>query len=61
TTSSDFLSSCISKQSKLSQEDKEMTKQMFDKLDKSKMWKLSTGTVLEEKMREFALNCLYEQ
>lgn len=33
---------------------------MFAKLDKSKMWRLSTGTVVEQQMQMFALECNYE-
>lgn len=58
-SSSEF--SHITKQLKLCLDDKEKIKNLFDSLDKSKMWKLSTGTIVEEKMREFALNCIYEQ
>ncbi|KAG2231000.1 hypothetical protein INT48_002779, partial [Thamnidium elegans] len=53
--------SITSKQLKLCSDDKEKIKNLFDSLDESKKWKLSTGTILEEKMKEFALNCIYEQ
>lgn len=33
---------------------------MFAKLDESKMWRLSTGTVVEQKMKMFALECNFE-
>ncbi|KAI8645494.1 hypothetical protein BD408DRAFT_458781 [Parasitella parasitica] len=58
--SSSSESSNTTKQLKLCSDDKEKIKNLFDSLDESKMWKLSTGTVVEEKMKEFALNCIYE-
>lgn len=61
TTTSDSSSSTTTKQLKLCPDDKEKVKGVFDSLDESKMWKLSTGTIVEHKMREFALNCTYEQ
>jgi hypothetical protein len=61
TTSSDSSSSSTTKQLKLFPDDKEKVKHMFNNLDESKMWKLSTGTIVEKKMKEFALNCTYEQ
>lgn len=50
---SESSSSNNTKQIKLLPEDKE-------KLEK-KMWKLSTGTIVEKKMEEFAKSCTYEQ
>jgi len=41
--------------------DKVNIKAKYDGLDVKKMWKLSTGTVVEEKMRERALKEDYEQ
>jgi hypothetical protein len=61
TASSSSESSNTTKQLKLCSDDKEKIKNLFDNLDESKMWKLSTGTIVEEKMKEFALNCIYEQ
>ncbi|GAN03423.1 hypothetical protein MAM1_0040c02876 [Mucor ambiguus] len=58
--SSSSESSNTTKQLKLCSDDKEKIKNLFDSLDESKMWKLSTGTIVEEKMKEFALNCIYE-
>ncbi|KAG1393977.1 hypothetical protein G6F58_012206 [Rhizopus delemar] len=58
--SSGSESSNTTKQLKLCSDDKEKIKNLFDSLDESKMWKLSTGTIVEEKMKEFALNCIYE-
>lgn len=43
------------KQVKLSVEDKDKIKAMYSGLDKSKMWKLSTGTLVEEQMMKHAL------
>lgn len=54
-------SSNTTKQLKLCSDDKEKIKNLYDSLDESKMWKLSTGTIVEEKMKEFALNCIYER
>lgn len=59
--SSSSESSNTTKQLKLCSDDKEKIKNLFDSLDESKMWKLSTGTIVEEKMKKFALNCIYEQ
>lgn len=53
--------SSVSKQTKLSFSDKDYIKKMFEGLDKNKMWKLSSGVVVEEKMKEFALACNFEQ
>ncbi|KAG1145190.1 hypothetical protein G6F37_012183 [Rhizopus arrhizus] len=58
--SSGSESSNTTKQLKLCSDDKEKIRNLFDSLDESKMWKLSTGTIVEEKMKEFALNCIYE-
>ncbi|KAF1796628.1 hypothetical protein FB192DRAFT_1402969 [Mucor lusitanicus] len=33
---------------------------LYDRLDRNKMWKLSTGTIVEDKMREVALSMEYE-
>ncbi|KAG1171479.1 hypothetical protein G6F71_006929 [Rhizopus microsporus] len=60
TTSSDSSSSSTTKQLKLFSDDKEKVKHMFNNLNESKMWKLSIGTIVEKKMKEFALNCTYE-
>jgi hypothetical protein len=49
------------KQSKLTSNDKENIKKIYQDLDPSKTWRLSTGTVIENKMEEFALACNYEQ
>ncbi|KAI7902478.1 uncharacterized protein BX663DRAFT_76531 [Cokeromyces recurvatus] len=61
TTSYDTFSGSTTKQSKLLPDDKEKVKHMFNNLNEIKMWKLSTGTIVEKKMKEFALNCIYEQ
>lgn len=61
TTSSNSSSSSTTKQLKLFPDDKGKVKHMFNNLNESKMWKLSSGTIVEKKMEEFALNCTYEQ
>ncbi|CAO0793120.1 unnamed protein product [Mucor circinelloides] len=43
------------KLTKLTDSDKQNIKKMYAGLDKNKMWRLSAGTVVEEKMRDFAL------
>lgn len=48
------------KQIKLSPIQKGAIVDMFAKLDESKMWRLSTGTVVEQQMQMFALECNYE-
>ncbi|RCH92754.1 hypothetical protein CU098_009368, partial [Rhizopus stolonifer] len=61
TDSSASTSSIYStKQVKLTLVDKENIRRMYQELDPDKMWKLSTGTVVEKKMEEFALSCCYE-
>jgi len=49
------------KQVKLSDDDKEKIKTMYSTLDKSNMWKLSTGTLVEEQMMKHAIIQDYEQ
>jgi hypothetical protein len=61
TTSSTTSSSYSVKQSKLSSNDKENIKKMYQELDPNKTWRLSTGTIVEKKMEELALACNYEQ
>lgn len=34
---------------------------MYDDLNENSKWKLSSGVVVEDKMREFALACNFEQ
>lgn len=46
---------------KLNAVDKENVKLMYDRLDKNQMWKLSTGTVVEEKMKTVAMQLDIEQ
>ncbi|KAI8966995.1 hypothetical protein BDF20DRAFT_840531 [Mycotypha africana] len=53
-------STCSTKQIKLAATDKERIKRVYEELDQASMWKLSTGTVVEKKMEEFALSCSYE-
>lgn len=45
---------------KLSDTDKNSIKALYDSLDKTKMWTLSTGTVVEEQMEQFALSREHE-
>lgn len=49
------------KQLKLLPSDKAKIIEMFQSLDLDKCWKLSTGTIVEEKMKEYAIDCNYEQ
>lgn len=56
-----YSSSSTSKQIKLSPLQKEIIVDMFAKLDETKMWRLSTGTVVENQMKVFALECNFEQ
>ncbi|GAN04995.1 hypothetical protein MAM1_0079c04463 [Mucor ambiguus] len=46
---------------KLSSIDKENIRLLYDRLDRNKMWKLSNGTVVEDKMREVAFAMEHEQ
>ena len=46
---------------KLTNADKEKVREMFDALDVEKMWQLSSGTKVEEKMKELAMKSNYEQ
>ncbi|CAO3678654.1 unnamed protein product [Rhizopus stolonifer] len=58
--SSTTTSSYSIKRSKLTSNDKENIKKIYQDLDPSKTWRLSTGTVVENKMEELALACNYE-
>jgi hypothetical protein len=60
-SSSSTTTTASVKQEKLCDSDKQAILRMFDSLNQSKMWKLSSGVVAEEKMRELALKCEYEQ
>ncbi|CAO3636396.1 unnamed protein product [Mucor hiemalis] len=44
------------KQSKLSRTDILAIRSIYDTLDKCKIWKINTGTIVKEKMEGFALN-----
>ncbi|KAG1450547.1 hypothetical protein G6F55_009633 [Rhizopus delemar] len=57
-SSAGFVSN--TKQEKLLPIDKENIKLLYSKLDPAKMWKLSSGVLVEKKMEEFALKCNYE-
>lgn len=53
TTSSSTTSSYSIKQSKLTSNDKENIKKTYQDLDPSKTWRLSTGTVVENKWKSW--------
>ncbi|KAL9552063.1 hypothetical protein MBANPS3_003956 [Mucor bainieri] len=59
-TSSSVSTEVSVKQIKLTEEDKSKIKTMYASLEKEKMWKLSTGTFVEEKMMEHAIKQEYE-
>ncbi|KAL7311131.1 hypothetical protein PS15m_008933 [Mucor circinelloides] len=46
---------------KLNDNDKSKIAELYNGLDEAKMWKLSTGTIVEEKMKQFALSRDHEQ
>lgn len=46
---------------KLSVLDQKIIQSLYDRLDRSKMWRLSNGTIVEDKMKEVALGFEYEQ
>lgn len=48
------------KQPKLSFLDKDYIKKLYEDLNESSMWKLSSGMVVEKKMKEFVLACNFE-
>lgn len=41
--------------------DKQKVNDMYDSLDRDKLWKLKTGTCVEDKMKQLALTLDYEQ
>jgi hypothetical protein len=49
------------KQPKLSSLDKDYIKKLYEDLNETSMWRLSSGVVVEKKMKEFALACNFEQ
>ncbi|KAI9343717.1 hypothetical protein BD770DRAFT_193960 [Pilaira anomala] len=59
-TSLDSYSSNSRKQNKLSPLQKGIVVDMFAKLDETKMWRLSTGTVVEQQVKMFALEYNFE-
>lgn len=59
-TSSDSPTEAATKH-KLSPEDKVSIQKLYQSLDKAKMWKLSTGKVVELEMMKLAINQDYEQ
>ncbi|KAG1511548.1 hypothetical protein G6F53_005856 [Rhizopus delemar] len=48
------------KQPRLSFLDKDYIKKLYEDLNESSMWKLSSGMVVEKKMKEFVLACNFE-
>lgn len=58
---SSSASECIVSLPLLTGAEKENIAARYASLDSSKMWKLSTGTIVEEKMREQALKQNHEQ
>lgn len=61
TTSTTSSTNISKKQIKLHEIDKIKITQMFEDLELDKCWKLSTGTIVEERMKGFAVGCNYEQ
>lgn len=61
TTSTTSTTNTSKKQIKLSEIDKIKITQMFEDLELDKCWRLSSGTIVEERMKEFAVGCNYEQ
>lgn len=57
----DLIEDTTTKIPKLSIVDKENVKLLYDRLERNKMWKLSSGTFVEENMQEAALTMDYEQ
>ncbi|GAN11802.1 hypothetical protein MAM1_0985d11403 [Mucor ambiguus] len=56
-TTNDMSSEAVPvKQVKLAEIDKDRIKNMYASMDKSKMWKLSTGKLVEEQMQKLALS-----
>ncbi|CAO0792594.1 unnamed protein product [Mucor circinelloides] len=45
---------------KLSVLDQKIIQSLYDRLERSKMWRLSNGTIVEDKMKEVALGFEYE-
>ncbi|CAO3643428.1 unnamed protein product [Cunninghamella blakesleeana] len=60
TASTNSVTTKVSNRKKLSAEEKNNIKTVFDNLDTKKMWRLSTGTIVEMRMKEFATACNYE-
>ncbi|CAO3614033.1 unnamed protein product [Mucor fragilis] len=56
----DLIEDTTTKIPKLSIVDKENVKLLYDRLERNKMWKLSSGTFVEENMQEAALTMDYE-
>lgn len=60
--SNSFTSSTTSiKQQPPSSADYEKIESMYSKIDNGKKWTLSSGTIVEDQMKQFALNCIVEQ
>lgn len=49
------------KQALLESEDKIAILELYKNLGSLKMWKLSSGAIVEKKMEQFALACTFEQ
>lgn len=60
-SSTTSTSTSESTQKKLSPSDKQAIMAMYDRLDKEKMWTLSTGKKVELTMARLANTCAYEQ
>lgn len=61
TTSTTSTTNTSKKQIKLSENDKIKITQMFEDSELDECWRLSSGTIVEERMKEFAVGCNYEQ
>jgi hypothetical protein len=58
--SSSTRQSSTEKNYRLTAEEKNKCRIMYESLDRSNMWVLSTGTIVEKQMAAFALDCIYE-
>lgn len=54
-------SSGMTKQALLTPDDKLAIEEVYKNLDTLKMWRLSSGTIVEKEMERFALTCIFEQ
>lgn len=60
-SSNSSSSSSMMKQAPLTPDDKIAIEDIYENLDPFKMWKLSSGTIVEKEMENFALACTFEQ